>query len=175
MSLSRNSEFLQIAFDSRPVLTAYAYSILKDWGLAQDIFQDAVISMNEKHEEIKADSPIKWLKSVIRNKSIDHIRKNERNKNRNEQLSILLEKKFDQFLSDDSIQQFQDKEKALQSCMAKLKPESRKVIVDFYKTKLPCEKIGSLYKKSTNAIRLILSRSRADLRYCVKKQMENQS
>jgi len=174
MSLSRNSEFLQIAFDSRPVLTAYAYSILKDWGLAQDIFQDAVISMNEKHSEIQADSPLKWLKSVIRNKAIDHIRKNERNKNRNEQLSILLEEKFDQFLKNDSIQEYKEKENALQNCMAKLKPESRNVIIDFYKTKLSCEKIGNLYKKSTNAIRLILSRSRSDLRYCVKKQLENQ-
>ncbi len=174
MSLSRNSEFLQIAFDSRSVLTAYAYSILKDWGLAQDIFQDAVISMNEKHEEINADSPLKWLKSVIRNKAIDHIRRNERNKNRNEQLAIILEKTFDQFLNNDSIQEYRDKEKALQNCMAKLNPDSRKVIVDFYKSKLSCEKIGNLYRKSTNAIRLILSRSRADLRYCVKKQLERQ-
>lgn len=174
MSLSRNSEFLQIAFDSRPVLTAYAYSLLKDWGLAQDIFQDAVISMNEKHAEINSDSPLKWLKSVIRNKAIDHIRKNERNKNRNEQLAIILEKKFDEFLNNDSISQYREKEKALQNCMAKLKPDSRKVIIDFYKSKFSCEKIGDLYKKSTNAVRLILSRSRANLRYCVKKQLDNQ-
>ena len=175
MSLSKKSEFLQIAFDSRPVLTAYAYTYLKDWGLAQDIFQDAVISMNEKHEDIQAASPLKWLKSVIRNKAIDHIRKNERNKNRNEQLSILLDKKFDQFLNDDSIKLYRDKEKALQSCMEKLKPDSRKVIIDFYKSKFSCERIASLCKKSTNAVRLILSRSRADLRYCVKKQMEKGS
>ncbi|MCM8527376.1 MAG: sigma-70 family RNA polymerase sigma factor, partial [Lentisphaeraceae bacterium] len=99
---NKTSEFLKIAFDSRPVLTAYAYSLLKDWGLAQDVFQDAVISMNEKAEEIKADTPIKWLKSVIRNKSIDIIRKNERNKNRNEQIFILLDKRFDQFLDDEN-------------------------------------------------------------------------
>ena len=99
---NKNSEFLKLAFDSRSLLTAYAYSILKDWGLAQDVFQDAVISMNEKSDDIKSDSPIKWLKSVIRNKSIDIIRKNERNNNRNEQISILLESRFDQFINEEN-------------------------------------------------------------------------
>lgn len=169
---NKTSEFLKIAFDSRPVLTAYAYSLLKDWGLAQDVFQDAVISMNEKAEEIKADTPIKWLKSVIRNKSIDIIRKNERNKNRNEQIFILLDKRFDQFLDDESTARTKEREHALNNCMAKLPSESRKIILDFYKSRFSCDKIAELCRKSTNAIRLILSRSRADLRYCVKQQLE---
>lgn len=168
----KTSEFLKTAFDSRPVLTAYAYSILKDWGLAQDVFQDAVISMNEKAEEIKADSPVKWLKSVIRNKSIDLIRKNERSRNRNEQISILLDQRFDQFLNAEKIELSKEREKALNSCMAKLPQESRKIILDFYKSRFSCDRIAEICKKSTNAIRLILSRSRADLRYCVKKQLE---
>lgn len=169
---NKTSEFLKIAFDSRPVLTAYAYSILKDWSLAQDVFQDAVISMNEKAEDIKAESPLKWLKSVIRNKSIDIIRKNERNRNRNEQISILLDKRFDQFLNAENIERSKEREKALNSCMSKLPSESRKIISDFYKSSFSCDKIADLCRKSTNAIRLILSRSRADLRYCVKKQLE---
>ena len=65
MSTNRQSEFLKMAFDARPVLTAYAFSLLKDWGLAQDIFQDAVISMNEKYEDIQKESPLSWLKMVI--------------------------------------------------------------------------------------------------------------
>lgn len=169
---NKTSEFLKIAFDSRPVLTAYGYSILKDWSLAQDVFQDAVISMNEKAEEIKAESPLKWLKSVIRNKSIDIIRKNERNRNRNEQISVLLDKRFDQFLNAENIERSKEREKALNSCMSKLPSESRKIISDFYKSRFSCDKIADLCRKSTNAIRLILSRSRANLRYCVKKQLE---
>ena len=68
MSTNRQSDFLKMAFDARPVLTAYAFTLLKDWGLAQDIFQDAVISMNEKYEDIQKESPLSWLKMVIRNK-----------------------------------------------------------------------------------------------------------
>ena len=171
---NKNSEFLKLAFDSRSLLTAYAYSILKDWGLAQDVFQDAVISMNEKSDDIKSDSPIKWLKSVIRNKSIDIIRKNERNNNRNEQISILLESRFDQFINEENIQLTKEREHALNNCMAKLPNESQKIILDFYKSRFSCDKIAEICSKSTNAIRLILSRSRADLRYCVKKQLEQQ-
>ncbi|MCM8527323.1 MAG: sigma-70 family RNA polymerase sigma factor, partial [Lentisphaeraceae bacterium] len=116
--------------------------------------------------------PIKWLKSVIRNKSIDIIRKNERNKNRNEQIFILLDKRFDQFLDDENTARTKEREHALNNCMAKLPSESRKIILDFYKSRFSCDKIAELYRKSTNAIRLILSRSRADLRYCVKQQLE---
>ena len=170
--MNKKSEFLQIAFDSRPVLTAYAYSILKDWGLAQDVFQDAVISMNEKADDIKSPSPLKWLKSVIRNKSIDLIRKNERSKKGNEQISILLDERFDQFINEEKIQIFKEKEKALNNCMSKLSSDSRNVIIDFYKSKFSCDKIAEIYKKSTNAIRLILSRSRSELRSCVKRQLE---
>ncbi|MCM8530210.1 MAG: sigma-70 family RNA polymerase sigma factor [Lentisphaeraceae bacterium] len=171
---NKKSEFLKIAFESRPILTAYAYSVLKDWSLAQDVFQDAVISMNEKVEDIKADSPIKWLKSVMRNKSIDIIRKNERNRSRNEQISILIDKRFDQFLNQENINKCKAQEKALNHCMEKLPVASRKVILDFYKSRLSCDKIAEICRRSTNAVRLILSRSRADLRYCVKNELEQE-
>ncbi|MCM8535051.1 MAG: sigma-70 family RNA polymerase sigma factor [Lentisphaeraceae bacterium] len=171
---NKTSEFLKTAFDSRPILTAYAYSILKDWSLAQDVFQDAVISMNEKADQIQADTPVKWLKSVIRNKSIDIIRKNERSRSRNEQISILIDKRFDQFLNDENIQHSKAREKALNHCMGQLPVTSRKIILDFYKSRLSCDKIAEICRRSTNAIRLILSRSRADLRYCVKKRLEQE-
>jgi RNA polymerase sigma factor (sigma-70 family) len=172
MTENNKSEFLQAAFDARPVLTAYAYSLLKDWGMAQDVFQDAVISMNEKHEDILSNTPLKWLKSVIRNKSIDLIRKRQRTASVNSQLSLFLDTKFDELLNKENVQLIKQKELALHSCMSKMNTDSRGIIIDFYKSKMPCEKIGTLYQKSTNAIRLILSRSRTQLRHCVKKQME---
>ena len=175
MSNSRESDFLKAAFDARPVLTAYAYSILKDWGLAQDVFQDAVISMNEKHAEIKSESPLKWLKSVIKFKAVDLIRKQQRTEAGNDQFQILLEKKFDAFLTSEKIQEYKEKEQALHSCMAKLDEEQQQIILGFYKSRYSCSKLAEMFKKSTNAIRLILSRSRAGLRHCVKQQLEQQS
>ena len=172
MSAEKKADFLQQAFDSRPVLTAFAYSILKDWSQAQDVFQEAVISMNEKIETIETDRPAKWLKAVIKNKSVDIVRKRERTVKRNEQISILLEEKFDSLLGRESVEVYKHKEKALHNCMAKLTPDSRNIIIDFYKSRFSCDKIGVIYKKSTNAIRLILSRSRSELRQCVKNQLE---
>ena len=172
MDKNRESEFLKAAFDARPVLTAYAYSILKDWGLAQDVFQDAVISMNEKHTEIKSDSPLKWLKSVIKFKAVDIIRKQQRTEAGNDQFSILLEEKFDSYLTDEKVQEYKAKETALHSCMAKLEEEQQQIILGFYKSRHSCSKLAAMFKKSTNAIRLILSRTRAGLRHCVRQQME---
>lgn len=172
MSIDKNSDVLQAAFDSRPVLTAYAYSLLKDWSLSQDIFQEAVIALNEKHQTSEISNPAGWLKSVIKNKSIDIIRKRERTVKRNEQISILLDKKFDALLGVEMLEVHKQKEKALHNCMAKLTPDSRNIIIDFYKSRFSCDKIADIYKKSSNAIRLILSRSRTELRQCVKNQME---
>lgn len=172
MSIEKNSDVLQTAFDSRPVLTAYAYSLLKDWSLSQDIFQEAVIALNEKQQSSEIANPAGWLKSVIKNKSIDIIRKRERTVKRNEQISILLDKKFDALLGNEMLEVHKQKEQALHNCMAKLTPDSRNIIIDFYKSRFSCDKIADIYKKSTNAIRLILSRSRTELRQCVKNQME---
>ena len=171
MERDRKSEFLKAAFDSRPVLTAYAYSLLKDWGLAQDVFQEAVISMNEKHANIKSETPLKWLKSVIKFKAVDIIRKQKRTEAGNDQLSMIIDRKFDEILEREKLQQYKDKEKALHSCIEKLDDENRNILIGFYKTRHSCDTLASLFKKSTNAIRLILSRSRANLRYCVKQQM----
>ena len=115
MTQSKQSDFLKAAFDARPLLTAYAYSLLKDWSLSQDIFQEAVISMNEKADEIKNESPLPWLKKVIRNRSIDHIRKNKRVQNRHEELSLIIDKKFDEFLNAEKIALLKEKEQALYS------------------------------------------------------------
>ena len=171
MSQNKQSEFLKVAFEARTVLTAYAYSILKDWGLAQDIFQEAVISMNEKAEDIQKDSPIAWLKRVIKNKAIDTIRKQKRTNNHHEQFILIIDKKFDALLSNEKIEVYQEKEKALQNCMAKLEPQTRQIILGFYKDKSPCQALGDLFNRSTNAVRLLLSRSRSQLRHCVKKQL----
>ncbi|MCH2209367.1 MAG: sigma-70 family RNA polymerase sigma factor [Lentisphaerales bacterium] len=172
MSTNRQSDFLKMAFDARPVLTAYAFTLLKDWGLAQDIFQDAVISMNEKYEDIQKESPLSWLKMVIRNKAVDYIRKQERTSRNHEQLLPLVDKKFDALLEKEKIEFLKEKEKALQDCMAKLESDSQNILVEFYRHKKSCLSLSELYGKTANAIRLTLSRSRAQLRQCVKIKME---
>lgn len=172
MSKNKQSEFLKLAFDARPVLTAYVFTILKDWSLAQDIFQDAVISMNEKCDEIQNDSPLSWLKSVMRHKAIDLIRKRERTSRNQEQLVLLVDKKFDALLKKEELEFYKEKENALQDCMTKLESDSRKILVDFYRNKKSCLSLSELYGRTVNAIRLNLSRSRAQLRHCVKLKLE---
>lgn len=172
MNKNRQSEFLKLAFESRPVLTSYAFTIVKDWSLAQDIFQDAVISMNEKCDEIQQDSPLGWLKSVIRNRAIDLIRKNDRTSKKHEQLMILVDKKFDSILKKEELEFLKEKEKALQDCMTNLEDDSKNILVDFYKNKKSCLSISEIYGRTVNAIRLSLSRSRAQLRHCVKLKLE---
>jgi RNA polymerase sigma factor (sigma-70 family) len=172
MNDTKKTDVLKAAFDARPVLTAYAYALLKDWSLAQDVFQEAVIALNEKASSVDINNPTHWLKSVIKNKCVDLIRKRDRTQKREEQISLILEKKFDQILNNEKVEVHKAREQALHQCMEKLTSDSRNIIIAFYKSKFSCDRIAELYHKSTNAVRLVLSRSRTELRQCVKNSTE---
>ena len=152
-------------------LTAYAYAITRDWYMAQDAFQEALIAMNNKSHQIKKGELFQWLKRVTRNKSVDMIRKQESVNRISLQLIELVDLKFDKKLVEEMLEKRKREEEVLSKCMLKIRPEARKLIVSFYIEKLSCVKLSKVYQKSENALRLLLSRSRATLKKCVKSEI----
>lgn len=59
-------------------LVAYAYRMLKDVDLARDVVQDTFIRLHRQEPEKVAKGLKTWLYTVCRNRALDHLRKNKR-------------------------------------------------------------------------------------------------
>ena len=171
MHISPKDQLLRKAFSYQNDLTAYAYAIIRDWQMAQDAYQEALIAMNNKTDQIKKDELFKWLKRVTRNKAIDMIRKQESLNRTTLQLIELVDLKFDKKLDEEKLDIRKAEEKALSKCMLKLRPEAKELILSFYTERMSCVKLSKVFQKSENALRLLLSRSRATLKKCVKSEI----
>ncbi|MCM8532905.1 MAG: sigma-70 family RNA polymerase sigma factor [Lentisphaeraceae bacterium] len=171
MQMTLKDKMLRKAFSYQSDLTAYAYGLTRDWSLAQDAYQEAVIAMSQQLEEYKICESYSWLKSVTRNKAIDMIRKQETFNKTRRKLLELIDVEFDAFLDEDGLEVRALERKALTHCMSRLRKDIRQLIVFFYKEKKSCVQLAKVFKRSENALRLTLSRSRSSLKSCVKKEL----
>jgi RNA polymerase sigma-70 factor (ECF subfamily) len=162
---------LEKAFSYREILISHTYFVLRDWCLAEDVVQEALITFSIKWEEVSPDRTCPWLKRVCRNKAIDIIRKRQSVQRLENSFFDLVDKQFDAFYQQNSIAQKKAQEKAMQKCIPKLSESAQSILLDFYKNKKSCAWLADLHERSENAIRLMLSKSRKVLRQCSKVEL----
>lgn len=166
---------LSEVYRSQDALVAYAFMILRDWGLAQDVVQESVVAANGRWREFRAGEAVfPWLKRVTRNKAVDAIRKRKRLMYvEDADLLALVDAQFDRRFEEDRVEEAMGRQReALQVCMDKLESKALALLLGFYRDRQSCEKLASVYGKSVNAVRLSISRIRALLRECAEKQVQ---
>lgn len=168
-------KLMRMAFSYQDSLEAYANAILNDWTLSKDAVQEAFIRASVKWEEIDENFLFAWLKKVTRDKCKDLIRREQKHSRIREAIDKIVDQHFDVYLNEKLHEKYQVRKLVLEGCMQKLRPECLKVMVGFYKERQSCEQIASDMNKSTNAIRILLHRSRDTVRKCVKsKRLKNE-
>lgn len=171
MHMSSKDYLLRQAMSYRNDLTAYAYGLTRNWSMAQDAYQEALIAINKKIDKLSKSEIFPWLKRVTRNKAIDLIRKQESMNKTRMHLIELVDTHFERELNEESSETRKFEDAALYNCMSKLRTDARKLILFFYKDGKSCVDLSRIFKRSENALRLLLSRTRSSLRNCVKKEM----
>ncbi|WDE95720.1 sigma-70 family RNA polymerase sigma factor [Lentisphaera profundi] len=175
MTNSRHDDILRQAFTYRQILVSYAYALTCDWNFAQDAFQEALIALHHKVDELDSDRLLPWMKRVTRNKAVDLIRKQSRQNKVQEKMAELIDSYFDAKASSEDKLNSQAEHQALYSCMQNLRGDARQVILDFYHNKKSCIELAEKLSRSENALRLLLSRTRQTLRSCIKNKLELRS
>ena len=173
--MAQQDELLRQAFSYQDSLVAYAYALTRDWSLAHDAFQEAIIAMNHKADELESARLFGWLKHITRNKAIDIIRKYESIDRTQEKLALLVDSCFDRYLNEELCARKSRESRALYKCMKTLRREARELLVYFYRDRRSCVELAKIFKRSENALHLLLSRSRATLKSCIKKEMVDES
>ena len=169
----KQSEILKQAFSYQDSLTAYAYVVLQDWNLAEDVVQDLFVTVSAKWDSFDTSRPLyPWLKRIVRNRSVDIIR--SRSKEfycADQDLLDLVENAFDSSDEVESRERHSKMSTTLKECLTQLNDSSRKLIEGFYTQGKSCSVLSGELDRSENAVYISLTRIRQQLRKCADEKL----
>lgn len=174
MSSSHDAEdLMRSAFRYQDALVSYAFGLLQDWALAQDAVQEAFIVVQRKHSEFRPGANVfAWVRQIVRFEALNIIRSRQREAClADDELISIVDQQFEKHFDPEALGTLESRKAALQFCMSRLDSESLDLLLGFYRDARPCERLSELHHKSVNAVRLSLSRIRARLRECVRRQL----
>lgn len=166
-------EVVKAAFQYRDALLGYAFSMLRDWTLAEDAVQDSIIVVMNKWGEFRPGTSVfLWVRQIVHYKVQETLRARARKASPLEeellaQVASTVEKYLDEELADRQTLM----RKALQRCMSVLNPRAVGILAGFYANAESCETIAQAQGRSVNAVRLSLSRLRKQLHDCMSRQL----
>ena len=174
--MAKNQErLLREAFKYQETLESYANAILHNWNLSKDAVQEAYILTSLKWQDVEEDFLFAWLKKITRDKAYDIIRQQTKQTAAQEEIRKLVNKHFENHLDEEIHEEHTERMKVLESCMSKLRPECLKLMVGFYREQKSCETLAGMMNRTVNAVRILLHRTRDNLRKCVKtKSLEHE-
>ena len=78
---------------NRQRLVKVAHNILGDWDIAEDVFQDSLLKAMQKAPLLEEDQLLAWYYRVLKNAALDHLRKQNTEKSRLNDVIVLFEEK----------------------------------------------------------------------------------
>jgi RNA polymerase sigma factor (sigma-70 family) len=165
---------VQAALKYQDALTAYAYAILRDWGLAQDAVQEAFVTVSRKWETFaEGEDLLPWVRGIVRFKALNLARAGARREHPcdDEELAGLIDRQFEIHLTEERLHRLERQKMALQRCLDKLDDLARSLLMGFYRDSQSFRELSASLAKSENSLRLHLSRTRKKLRLCADRQL----
>ena len=149
--------------ENRSRLCAYAYAIVRNVHLAEDVVQEAAITMHKKVKAYDKSRPfLRWALGIVRIRAFEAIRQQER-----QPLAVGDEvwQKLEQQASEiDAPASQQNRRKvALAKCLAQLSKPERKLLDDFYIYRKSAEQLTNRQHKTEAAVYSELQRLREKL------------
>ena len=171
--MKEQAEILKEAFGYQDQLTAYAYVVLQDWGLAEDVVQDLFVTVSVKWQSFDRSKALyPWLKRIVRNRAVDIIRSRSREFYcHDEALLDLVDQSFDEGEARLRKEQKQLMNSALRGCIDNLGRAARELLRGFYSEGKSCIEIAKEQQRSENAIYISLTRIRQQLRRCAESKL----
>jgi RNA polymerase sigma-70 factor (ECF subfamily) len=165
MAIERE-EAVRVLMRDHDRLSAYAWVIVRDDQIVEDVLQEVALLLIEKHPEITSNQHLAgWLRTACRNKALEAIRARQRHPTllSNEALDLLdvnwqrLEVEAEAFHA-----------QALQHCLQKLTPRSRQILELRHIHNLKSGEIAAKLSRKVETIYVGLMRIHATLADCIK-------
>ena len=169
----RRDRVLKAVLQHREALLTQAFVMLRDWAAAEDTVQDAFLVVVNKFEDFEEGTSVHaWARQIVRNKTLEALRKRAREvPTEDENLETAVSAALDEQLTDELADSLCEKHQALAECMSGLRQQVVDMMVGFYSRLESCEVLAQTHKRSANSVRLLLSRTRRELKNCVDRKM----
>lgn len=150
----------------RAELIGYAWMVVGDPDLAEDVFQEVSVAAIRKHEEIQdLDHLCGWLYQAIRLQGL----KTRRDRGRSHQL--LSQDVLELLAQPKTAHEVSDRQAALRECIAMLQGVTRSVVELRYGQNLKPAAIAQKTGKNIQTIYKTITRAHSTLRDCVNRRL----
>lgn len=161
--------------DHQSMIRAFIISLMPGAPGVEDVIQETNRILWLKRSDFTIGSNFRaWAMTICRYQSMTHLRR-LRQQNWVTLSEDLAENLADEMEDDLEPQTEEHRRRALQSCMAKLRPADRELLIERYWKKTRLQDFSVVTGRSVSALRVTLFRLRATLKRCIQNQLENPS
>lgn len=155
----------------RHVLLGYIMAIVRDYQLAEDVYQDTAVAILKEMNGFDPNRDFRaWMRGVARNKAKQALTRISREqKFPAEEIEALIDQAYDE-RSDEDRSLLMRYQIHLRECMERLADWQRVAIRLRYAENLNLESIARNIGKSAGAVQVGLSRARGLLHKCIEKK-----
>jgi RNA polymerase sigma-70 factor (ECF subfamily) len=139
------------------LIKGYAYAVVRDFHLAEDVYQDVAVVLAEKWDTVPPGPEIvPWLRETTRRKALEALRKKGR---------------AAPLLSDEVLARVGEAFEPDPDCVGKLAPAARRVVEARWGEGADCEAIARRLGRSVQGVYALLKRARLALADCVDRRL----
>ena len=135
----------------------------------EDLVQKVFVNAYEKLDRFENGRDFgKWIKGIARNTVRMHLRSNrtvEKHK------SLYREWSLSQLEADENFEMIDQKSKALENCFQEVSENNKAIVEIKYRKLWTLDKIAEKLGRSLEAVTKALSRTRAELRICIRRRI----
>ena len=169
-SLKGAKDFLTLFMASERRLRNFARILVYETNDADEVFQEAAVTMLEKFESLTSDGDfVRWSCKIIAFKVMELHRKKGRERRRFSDRTVeALAGPAEAMISS-----MGERSLALENCMQHLSPTNRSVLIERYEHGKEVDSIAEQFATSSQAVYRSLSRSRKALHDCISLFLAN--
>jgi RNA polymerase sigma factor (sigma-70 family) len=169
-------EFMKAALKYQAALVAYAYARLRDYHLADDVVQDALIVMMKKWSDFEPGGSIyAFARKIVYFKTLEALRARQKQEIalEDEQLEAAVDRTMEESLDEESAERQSDRVYVLQECLSQLTRKALDLVAGFYQESKSYQELSVIHAQSLPAIKKALYRYRKILQDCAARKLRH--
>jgi RNA polymerase sigma-70 factor, ECF subfamily len=167
-------ELVQELARHQGLIQAYAYAIVRDFHIAEDVYQDVALILAERWAELPRGDELKpWLRETTRRKALEARRKHQKTGPvLSEEVLVLVGGHFgDTPAMERERQRSHDLSAAMAHCLSQIHEAPREVLEARYGRSRSCEQIAAEMGRTIQSIYALIKRARVSLAECVDRRL----
>ena len=147
-------------------IRAYAYAIVRDFHLVEDIYQEVALLLAEHWASLNEETVRSWLLETTRRKALELRRKHTKIVLLSDDLLADLGERF--VAAEDATPDLPER---LQHCLERLERAARAAIAARYGGNQSCEEIAQSMQRSVQSVYALLKRARLAIAECLRRPL----